>query len=95
MDRLGGTPMMPGSSMEEAKKKKKKKQAFSSKTYRFQLSLDIPADGKAHYPDFNWLDLVAQEEEAKVEAKRKEVLDPFASDDEDQVKVKKAVNLNF
>ena len=90
MDRLGGNaPMMPGSSMDEAKKKKKKKQPFSSRTYRFQLNLDIPADGKSHYPDFNWLDLVAQEEEAKVEAKRKEVLDPFASDDEDQVKVKK------
>merc|ERR1711971_1106297 len=88
MDRL-----MPGSSrlegpgsskLEEAKKKKKKKQPFS-RSYRFQLKLDLPDDGKAHYPDFNWLDLVAQEEETKVAAKRKEVLDPFASDDEDQI----------
>ena len=63
---------------------KKKKQPFS-RSYRFQLKLDLPDDGKAHYPDFNWLDLVAQEEETKVAAKRKEVLDPFASDDEDQI----------
>ena len=84
MDR-GSNAMMPGSSkLDEAKKKKKKKQPFS-RTYRFQLNLDLPDNGKVHYPDFNWLDLVAQDEEAKIAAKRKEVLDPFASDDEDQI----------
>ena len=46
--------------------KKKKKQAFSQRSYRFYLpGLDLPKDSKAHYPDFNWLDLVAKEEEAK------------------------------
>ena len=45
---------------------KKKKQAFSQRSYRFHLpGLDLPKDSKAHYPDFNWLDLVAKEEEAK------------------------------
>ena len=76
--------MMPGPGLDEAKKKKKK-QPFS-RTYRFNLSLDLPANGKTHYPDFNWLDLVAQEEESRIEAKRKEVLDPYASDDDDQLK---------
>ena len=41
--------------------------------------MDIPADGKAHYPDFNWKDLVAQKK--ALEAKQKEVVDPPSSDD--------------
>ena len=82
----------PAPSKLEKVGKKKKKQAFSQRSYRFYLpGLDLPKDSKAHYPDFNWLDLVAKEEEAKVAAtmkkiaatKRKETLDPFASDDED------------
>ena len=39
------------------------------------------------YPDFNWLDLVAQDEEKKLEDKKKQVLDPFGNDDDD-VKVR-------
>ena len=46
--------------------KKKKKQAFSQRSYRFYLpGLDLPKDSIKKYPDFNWLDLVAKEEEAK------------------------------
>ena len=67
------------------KKKKKTKKPFS-RTYRFNITLNPPKDGKSTYKTVDWLDLVAKEEEAKIEAKRKEVLDPFASDDEDQLK---------
>ena len=56
----------PGPSKLEKVGQKKKKQAFSQRSYRFYLpGLDLPKDGKTHYPDFNWLDLVAKEEEAK------------------------------
>lgn len=64
-------------------KKPKKKTPFN-RTYRFDLSLS--PENKTHYPEFNWLDLVANEEEQKYEDKRKEVLDPYASDDDDQLK---------
>ncbi len=66
-----------------ANKKKKRQKSGQGRTYRFSLSLN---DEDKDYPEYNWLDLVAQEEEARIEAKRKEVLDPFASDDEEQIK---------
>ena len=88
MDRL-----LPGSSggpvggSSEKGGKKKKKTPFN-RTYRFNLKLTFE-DAK-NYPDYNWLDLVAKEEEDRLEVKRKEVqdqmLDPYASDDEDQLK---------
>merc|ERR1712012_1061840 len=83
MDRL-----LPGSSggVEKNSNKKKKKSPFN-RTYRFSLKL---TDEAKNYPEFNWLDLVAKEEESRLESKRKEVqnqmLDPYASDDEDQLK---------
>ena len=80
---MDNATLTPGSYVKAAKKRKFKKEPS---TYQFQLSLDTPKNSKTPYPDFNWLDLVAKEEEKKVEAKRKEVLDPFASDDEDQLK---------
>ena len=82
MDRL-----MPGSSGGAEKSAKKKKKTPFNRTYRFHVKLK---DEGKHYPDFNWLDLVAKEEETRLESKRKEVqdqmLDPYASDDEDQLK---------
>ena len=72
-----------GSGGSSGAKKPKKKTPFN-RTYRFDLSLS--SESKAHYPEFNWLDLVAKEEEQKYEDKRKEVLDPYASDDDDQLK---------
>ena len=51
----------PAPSKLEKVGKKKKKQAFSQRSYRFYLpGLDLPKDSKAHYPDFNWLDLGAE-----------------------------------
>ena len=81
MDRFELGPGGPEAS--SGAKKPKKKTPFN-RTYRFDLSLS--SESKAHYPEFNWLDLVAKEEEQKYEDKRKEVLDPYASDDEDQLK---------
>ena len=92
---LGNAGTEPGSGgsgtggMGQTGKKKPKKQPFS-RTYRFSLSLDVTEDDgdkSQLYPDFNWLDLVAQEEEKKLEDKKKQVLDPFGSDDDD-VKVR-------
>ena len=93
MERFGlvdaGTELGSGGSgtggLGETGKKKPKKQPFS-RTYRFNLSLDVTEDDgdkSQLYPDFNWLDLVAQEEEKKLEDKKKQVLDPFGSDDDD------------
>merc|ERR1711860_330420 len=65
----------------------KKKTPFN-RTYRFNLKMTF--DDAKSYPDFNWLDLVAKEEEDRLVSKRKELqdqkqLNPFASDDEDQL----------
>merc|ERR1711953_95298 len=67
--------------------KKKKKTPFN-RTYRFNLKLTF--DDAKSYPDFNWLDIVAKEEEDRLVSKRKELqeqkqLDPYACDDEDQL----------
>lgn len=88
---LGNAGTEPGSGgsgtggLGQTGKKKPKKQPFS-RTYRFDLSLNVTEDDgdkSQLYPDFNWLDLVAQEEEKKLEDKKKQVLDPFGSDDDD------------
>ena len=82
MDRL-----LPGSSGGGEKSAKKKKKTPFNRTYRFHVTLK---DEDKQFPEFNWLDLVAKEEETRLESKRKEVhdqmLDPYASDDEDQLK---------
>ena len=74
-----------------------------ARTFRFQLSLKDQNDpkGKNTFSQFNWLDLVAAEEQSRVKTKMEEIvrkkaelsgqrdpmrpLDPFASDDEDQI----------
>ena len=75
-----------------------------SRTFRFNLKLkdqNDPKDKNA-YSEFNWLDMVATEEQSRVEAKMGEIvrkkaelsgkrdperpLDPYASDDEEQIK---------
>lgn len=85
-------------------KKKPKKTPDMSRTFRFNLKLkdqNDPKDKNA-YSAFNWLDMVATEEQLRVEAKMGEIvrkkaelsgkrdperpLDPYASDDEEQIK---------
>lgn len=86
-------------------KKKAKKAATPdmARTFRFKLELKDQNDPKAKnaFSEFNWLDLVAAEEQSRVKAKMGEIvrkkaelsgqrdpmrpLDPFASDDEDQI----------
>ena len=74
-----------------------------ARTFRFKLTLNDQNDPKDKHAfnEFNWLDLVAAEEQSRVEAKMSEIvrkkaeltgqrdpmrpLDPFASDDEDQI----------
>ena len=74
-----------------------------ARTFRFKLQLKDQNDPKAKnaFSEFNWLDLVAAEEQSRVKAKMGEIvrkkaelsgqrdpmrpLDPFASDDEDQI----------
>ena len=74
-----------------------------ARTFRFKLTLNDQNDptDKHSFSKFNWLDLVAAEEQSRVEAKMSEIvrkkaeltgqrdplrpLDPFASDDEDQI----------
>ena len=74
-----------------------------ARTFRFKLTLkdqNDPKDKNA-FSEFNWLDMVAAEEQSRVKAKMGEIvrkkaelsgnrdpmrpLDPFASDDEDQI----------
>ena len=92
MDRLlpgssgGSVGGIVGGSSEKGGKKKKK--TPFNRTYRFNLKLTF--DDAKSYPDFNWLDIVAKEEEDRLVSKRKELqeqkqLDPYASDDEDQL----------
>jgi len=99
MDRLlpgssgGSVGGIVGGSSEKGGKKKKK--TPFNRTYRFNLKMTF--DDAKSYPDFNWLDLVAKEEEDRLVSKRKELqdqkqlaqdqkqLNPFASDDEDQL----------
>ena len=50
-------------------KKRKKKRKLFSRTYRFEIILNPPSDGKSNYKNIDWLDLVAKEEEAKIAAK--------------------------
>ena len=75
-----------------------------ARTFRFKLMLKDQNDPKDKHAfnEFNWLDLVADEEKSRIEAKMGEIvrkkaelsgqrdpsrpLDPYASDDEDQIK---------
>lgn len=93
----------PTKSGNAKKKVKKGTTPDMARTYRFTLTLkdqNHPKEKNA-YNEFNWLDLVAAEEQARVKAKMGEIvrkkavltgqkdakhtLDPFASDDEDQI----------
>ena len=74
-----------------------------ARTFRFKLTLKDQNDpkDKTAFSEFNWLDMVAAEEQSRVKAKMGEIvrkkaelsgnrdpmrpLDPFASDDEDQI----------
>ena len=85
------------------KKVKKGTTPDMARTFRFKLALKDQNDPKDKngFNEYNWLDLVASEEQSRVKAKMGEIvrkkaelsgnrdptrpLDPFASDDEDQI----------
>lgn len=71
-------------------KNKKPKSKGPEKTYRFELKLNPDRTGKEKNVEyeFNWLDLIAEETEKKKSkfASASTTLDPFASDDEDQLR---------
>lgn len=87
-------PAMPGMGAPEkpAKKSAGDQLPCDNKTFRIELSLEQKNKDKNFFNQFNWLDLVAEKEDKLCQAKRKRLtsaagpLDPFASDDDDQLK---------